>query len=72
MIWNSNEEELELISFRKTNTSVEENMGDLDNGDYILIENKHQKGIQILKYNLFNNEKLLVHKIFAEHTPSIT
>ena len=56
MIWNSNEEELELISFRKTNTSVEENMGDLDNGDYILIENKHQKGIQILKYNLFNDK----------------
>lgn len=34
----SMEEDLELISFRKTNASVDENMIDLDNGEYILIE----------------------------------
>ena len=38
------EEEMDMISFRKTNTSVDENMIDLDNGEYILIEKCLNKG----------------------------
>ncbi|CAI2384797.1 unnamed protein product [Moneuplotes crassus] len=38
------EEEIDMISFRKTNDSVEENMTDLDNGEYILIKNKLLQG----------------------------
>lgn len=38
------EEDIELISFRKTNTSVDENMGELENGEYILIEKCHRNG----------------------------
>lgn len=35
---------MELISFRKTNTSCDGDLVDLENGDYILIENMHRKG----------------------------
>lgn len=36
----NNDEDMELISFRKTNASIDENMRDLENGDFILIETK--------------------------------
>ena len=37
------EDDLELISFRKTNTSVDENMIDLGNEEYVLIETNSSK-----------------------------
>jgi len=39
------EEDMDLISFRKTNTSCDDAIGDLEKGEYILIKNKHTKGI---------------------------
>lgn len=50
------EEEIDMISFRKTNDSVEENMTDLDNREYILIE-KQLLGDKTA-YNLRNNQSL--------------
>ena len=49
-VWSKNnentEDDMELISFRKTNTSVEENLMDLDNEEYILIQPNFLKGIK--------------------------
>ena len=54
------EEDMELISFRKTNTSVEENMMDLDNQDYILIQPNFTKGMIYL--NILNKTVLYLFK----------
>lgn len=43
------EEDIDLISFRKTNTSVEENLGDLDHQELVLGLSKHRQKLTNLQ-----------------------
>jgi hypothetical protein len=36
------EEDIDMISFRKTNTSVDDNVMDFENADYILVAEQHR------------------------------